>query len=266
MGFKVNRKKFVFMLAPVSERGFSTPFEVVEEASRIRVKGLSILHFRSVFPVGKFNYNVEAYSQTMAWLRESSDLLIEFPTWGTLEHSLEDRISILVLKPDFIEIIPGSINMDDHVVYNPLSYIHFILQVSSEVKVKPVFKVFSPSMIIYAKKIIKQKQVDPPYLFTLTLDENYFPPTIENLIYMCKLLPENSKWFLSTRGLFSKALFAVALELGGNIRVGLEDIDIDGDLALGNEKIVDDVLRVASSLGFEPATPKEALEMLGRVD
>lgn len=257
-------RKFILMLAPVSKKGFSSPFEVVEEATRIRVKGLSILHFRNVSPGGMLSYNMEAYSQTIAWLRERSDLLIEFPTWGVLEHSLEDRISILVLKPDLIEIIPGSINLDNHVVYNPLSYIHFILQVSSEVKVKPLFKVFSPSMIIYAKNLIRQKQIDPPYLFNLTLDEDYFPPTVENLIYMYKLLPEDSKWFLSVRRAFPKALFAVALELGGNIRVGLEDMD--GDFSLSNEKLVDDVLKIASSLGFEPATPKEASKILGRVD
>ncbi|MCS7233167.1 MAG: 3-keto-5-aminohexanoate cleavage protein [Synergistetes bacterium] len=259
----MGKGKFILMLAPVGEKGFVTPFEVVEEASRVRAKGLSILHFRSVFSGGQLNYNIEAYSQAMAWLRESSDLLIEFPAWGTLKHGLEERVSPLVLKPDFIEIIPGSLNMDDHIIYNPIGYIHFVLQISSEAMVKPVFKVFSPSMIIYLRRLIEQKELTPPYIFTLFLSEDYFPPTVENLVYMYKLLPKNSKWFLSMKGRPSKALIAVALELGGNVRVGLEDSG--ENIGLSNERMVDEVLKIASSLDMEPATPKEASEILGKV-
>ncbi|MBC7332571.1 MAG: 3-keto-5-aminohexanoate cleavage protein [Synergistetes bacterium] len=252
------------MLAPVGGKEIPSTFEVIEEAVRLRIKGVSVLHFQSISSEDKqLSYNIEPYSQAIAWLRESSDILMEFPAWGTLKHSLEERVAPLVLKPDFIEIIPGSINLGDQVIYNPLSYIDFIIQVSSEVFVKPVFNVFSPSMLIYVRNLIDRGKLNPPYIFTLTFTEEYFPPTIDNLLYIYKLLPQNSKWFLSVKGKTSGSLFAVALELGGNIRVGLEDWCDGQDLT--NERLVTEVLRIATSLGFEPATPKETSEILGKV-
>jgi len=258
----LEEKKFVLMLAPVDKGAFSSLFEVVEETVRLRIKGVSVLHFRNISLKGELSYDMEPYSQVIAWVRESSDVLVGFPTWGSLSHSLEERVSTLVLKPDFVEVIPGSINMDDAVIYNPISYIDFIIQVSSESSVKPIFKVFSPSMLVYIKKLINQGKLNPPHIFTFTFTEDYFPPTVENLLYMYKLLPEGSKWFLSVKGKLSSSLIAVALELGGNIRVGLEDTGVQEGLT--NEALVNTVLKIASSLDFIPATPKEASIILGR--
>ncbi len=60
------------------------------------------------------------------------------------------------------------------------------------------------------------------------------------------------------------ALVAVALTLGGHIRVGLEDNFYlpEGEMANSNGKLVEAAVRLARMLGREPATIAEARKML----
>lgn len=254
-------KRFILMLAPVRKGREFSPSQVVEEAVRCRVKGVSIVHLKATRDDQRVIYDIEPYSQMITWIRERSDLLVEFPTWGTLEHSVEDRISTLVLNPDFVEIIPGSLNVNGEVIYNPRDYISFLLQTVAETPAMVVFKVFSPSMIFYTRKLIEEEKLNPPYIFTLTFSDRLFPATPENLIFMVKQLPPNSVWFISGLGSVSKTLWAMALDLGGNIRIGLEDLE-EGNSEIGNEEILESVLSLSTSLGLEPATPKEVKDML----
>ncbi len=256
--------RFILMLAPVGRKRRFSPSEVVEEAVRCRVKGVSIVHFRATRNDQRVIYDIEPYSQMITWIRERSDLLVEFPTWGTLGHSVEDRISTLVLNPDFVEVIPGSLNIDSDVIYNPRDYISFLLQTVAETSATVVFKVFSPSMIFYARKLIEEENLKPPYIFTLTFSNRLFPATPENLIYMVKSLPSDSMWFVSAFGKIPRSLWAMALDSGGNIRIGLEDLEEGGDSSIGNEQLLDKLLSLSSSLGVEPATPKEVKDMLRR--
>lgn len=256
-------KRFVLMLAPVGEKGSLQPFEVVEEIKRLRVKGVSVVHFRAVSADGNLRYDLEPYREAVTWLREGSDLLIELPCWGSLEHGLEERVSTLVLKPDLIEIIPGSVNWGRKVIYNPVDYIRFVLQIASEASIGVLFKILCPSMMVFLNGMIEKGEVKPPFLINIAFSEDIFPATLENLLYMHRLLPKESIWFISSQGGLPKALFAMALEMGGNIRVGLEDSTLLGH-EMDNASLVEEVLRIAASLGLEPATPKEVSEMLRR--
>jgi uncharacterized protein (DUF849 family) len=54
-------------------------------------------------------------------------------------------------------------------------------------------------------------------------------------------------------------------QLGGNVRVGLEDslMISRGKLAKSNAELVTKIRRIIEELGCEVATPEEAREMLG---
>jgi uncharacterized protein (DUF849 family) len=57
----------------------------------------------------------------------------------------------------------------------------------------------------------------------------------------------------------------MALLMGGNVRVGLEDnLYVEkGRMAKSNAEQVQKIARIAKELGIEPATPDEARQMLG---
>jgi len=253
-------KSFILMLALDGSRMVLNPLKMIEKAKRSRSKGVSLIHFRVTTPEGKLAWDLEPYREASAWLRESSDLMLEFPCWGTIDQSLEERVSPIVLRPNLVEIVPGSVNLGDKVVYNPKDYIKFVLQAVTEASITVDFKILCPSMLFYVRKLIDNAEVEPPYVFTLTFSDDLFPATFENLFYIYKFIPRNSTWFLSVSKKVPRALWAVALELGGNIRVG-EDIEED-DEELADERLIEEVLKIGFSLGFEPATPKEAYKVL----
>nr|MDO8099084.1 3-keto-5-aminohexanoate cleavage protein [Candidatus Njordarchaeota archaeon] len=81
------------------------------------------------------------------------------------------------------------------------------------------------------------------------------------------MLGRNVEYTWSVIGIGYPAEFylgAVAMAMGGHVRVGLEDnIFIRrGELAKGNGELVEKIVKIAHDLDYEIATPKEAREML----
>lgn len=91
----------------------------------------------------------------------------------------------------------------------------------------------------------------------------------DNLMFMKqtadKLFGDQFQWSVIGAGAQQMRLAAVAAQLGGHVRVGLEDsLYISrGELAQSNAQQVEKIVRILREQGNEPATPAEARAMLG---
>ena len=91
---------------------------------------------------------------------------------------------------------------------------------------------------------------------------------IENLVFMKKtadkLLGDNYRWSVLAAGAAQMPMATTAAQMGGNVRVGLEDsLYIKrGELATSNAQQVAKIRRIVEDLGAEIATPDEAREIL----
>ena len=90
------------------------------------------------------------------------------------------------------------------------------------------------------------------------------PATPANLLAMLDAIPEGSSWQVVSIGKHQLPLSTMALALGGNIRVGMEDnvYFSHGVLAVSNAQLVERAARIVRELGREIATPDEAREMM----
>jgi uncharacterized protein (DUF849 family) len=94
-------------------------------------------------------------------------------------------------------------------------------------------------------------------------------PDLDNLLFMKRtadrLFGEDYHWSVLAGGRHQMNFCTLAAMMGGNVRVGLEDsLYIGrGKLAASNAEQVAKIRRIIGELGYEPATPKEAREMLG---
>ena len=72
-------------------------------------------------------------------------------------------------------------------------------------------------------------------------------------------------WSCAAAGKEQFDVTTVAMILGGNVRVGLEDnlYIAKGQLAKSNAEPISKMARIARELGRKTATPDEAREMLG---
>lgn len=91
---------------------------------------------------------------------------------------------------------------------------------------------------------------------------------IENLVFMKKtadkLFGNDYRWSVLAAGAAQMPLAAAASQMGGNVRVGLEDSLFigRGKLAASNAEQVGKIRRIIEDLGSEIATPDEAREIL----
>ncbi len=78
-------------------------------------------------------------------------------------------------------------------------------------------------------------------------------------------LPEDSNFTTCGVGIEQFPAITMSCLVGGHMRVGLEDnIRVpNGELAKGSYEQVEWAVRIAESLGREPATPDEAREIMG---
>jgi uncharacterized protein (DUF849 family) len=135
--------------------------------------------------------------------------------------------------------------------------------------IKPEWEVFSLEDIVQdVSRMIEERLDDPPYFINIVLGVNAFqgalPYTPRILQLMVDHLPKGAVFNVSAIGSAQLPATAQALVLGGHVRVGLEDnlYYAKGDLAT-NVRLMERMVRIARELGFEPATPEEAREIMG---
>ena len=79
-----------------------------------------------------------------------------------------------------------------------------------------------------------------------------------------KLFGDNYRWSVLGAGGAQMGLASTASQMGGNVRVGLEDslFISRGQLAESNAQQVQKIRRIVEDLGCQVATPDEAREIL----
>ena len=107
---------------------------------------------------------------------------------------------------------------------------------------------------------------DPHVSFVMGVDSGM--PANPDLLPILKAeLPENSHWQVIATGPGRDKIWHLhrrCLELGGDVRTGLEDTFYlpDGTRAADNGKLVEALVKIAREVGKEPATTAEAREIL----
>jgi 3-keto-5-aminohexanoate cleavage enzyme len=90
------------------------------------------------------------------------------------------------------------------------------------------------------------------------------PASAGALVYLTGLLPADATWSVIGIGRAQLPMATLAIVMGGHARVGLEDNIYyrRGELATGNDQLVERVVRLASELDREVASPAEARRIL----
>ncbi|HBS93679.1 MAG TPA: 3-keto-5-aminohexanoate cleavage protein, partial [Firmicutes bacterium] len=131
--------------------------------------------------------------------------------------------------------------------------------------VKPEIEAFDSGMVQNALTLVKQGILELPLHFDFVLGvPGAMPGTPEALMYMKSLLPAGCTWTVAGIGRTELPLGAMAIILGGHVRVGFEDNVYykRGQLAESNAQLVQRIARLAEELGREVATPAEARKIL----
>lgn len=245
-----------------------SPEEIADEVFACYQAGASVAHIHVRDDNGKPSMDIEKFSQTVALIRERCDIVLNLTTSGSLVPTDEIRMKPFIeLKPELASFDAGSMNWGHTTIFeNSPAFLEELGIKMKENDVKPEIEVFDSGMFYNAEYYLKKGILDAPAHFQFVLGApGGMSATIENLVYLKSLLPDNSTWSAFGIGKMHLPILYATLALGGHIRVGMEDniFYSKGRLAKSNVEFVDRSVRLIHELGKEVATPDETRAILG---
>ena len=242
-----------------------TPAQLGATAARCRDAGAAMLHLHCRNDDGTNTSSVERFSEAFAAIRANSDLIVQFTTGGAVGMTAEERAAPLRLRPEMATLTCGTVNFGDDVFQNSFPIIRGILAEMQRYGVRPELEIFDAGHLANAKRLAREGLLSFPQHVDFVLGvPGGLDASVPHLVDLVRDLPPGCTWSVAGIGRDQLALAAVAIVMGGHVRVGLEDniYYSKGRLAT-NEELVARVVRLAGELGRPVATPDEARALLG---
>lgn len=240
--------------------------EIGREAEAAYKAGASIIHLHVREDDGTPTQSKERFKLAIDEIRRRCpDVIIQPSTGGAVGMTDEERLQPTELYPEMATLDCGTLNFGgDEIFVNTETTIKNFGRIMIERDIKPEVEVFDKGMIDYAIRFQKQGFIKAPMHFDFVLGVQ-MSATARDLAFMVDSIPQGSTWTAAGIGRNQFQIAAMAIVMGGNVRVGFEDNTYieKGVLAKSNGEMVEKVVRLAKELGREIATPAEAREILG---
>ena len=220
--------------------------------------------------------DLQGWADLTERIRSQRDSVVQF---GIASARLEEKVSLMGLHP---EMMSYAFNVHDEYfqpdpafpaneqyAIHPRSELEEFCAVARAHGVKPEIESFYTGAFWNLEYIRAKGLLDEPVWTTLFLGwpgGAWTPPTADSLLYLVNHLPPGVNWNCSVMNpRMQWRLLALALSLGGHVRVGWEDNPYlpDGTPSRSNAELVDAVVTLARLMGREPATPAQARDIIG---
>jgi 3-keto-5-aminohexanoate cleavage enzyme len=243
-----------------------TPAEIADAAYACWQAGASVCHLHVRDDQGRPTQDRERFRETIDSIRARCDIIIQVSTGGAVGMTTEERLQPVSLRPEMATLTCGTVNFGDSVFYNGPDLLRRFASELKRYGVRPEFEIFEAGMIENALRLAREGLVEPPFHFDFVLGvPGGLPATAKHLLFLTELVPSGATWSVAGIGRHQLPMAALAVTLGGHVRVGFEDNIYyrRGQLATSNAQLVERVVRIARELEREIATPAEARQALG---
>jgi uncharacterized protein (DUF849 family) len=245
--------------------------EIVADIKRARDAGASIVHLHARQEDGSADYRAEVYSQILAGARAvAPDVILCVSTSGRVFKTFEQRSEVLDCRnpqPEMASLTLGSMNFPKVASVNDPDMIRSLAQRMAERGIVPEMECFDLGMVEYANYLVERRVLVAPFYCNLLLGSlGTLSATPANLARMVGALPNGTTWAAAGIGRFQFPMNALAIAMGGHVRVGLEDniwYDDERTRLATNAELITRLVRIAQACGREIATPDEARTMIG---
>ena len=243
-----------------------SPEEIAEEARRARDAGAAIVHVHGRNPDGSPTQSAAIFGDIIARVRARTDLVVQVSTGGAAGMSADERLEPLACKPEMATLTVGTLNFGRDVFSNPLELVERFAREIRARGVRPEVEVFDLGMLPTADKLVADGLLADPLHYDFVMGvPGGIAATAANLLHLISNIRGGATWTVAAMGRHQLPMAALAIVLGGHVRVGFEDniYYSKGVLATSNAQLVERVVRIARELGREIATPAEARRILG---
>ena len=269
--------------------------QIAAQAIAAAEAGASILHLHARDnETGAPSVNPDDFSPFLSRIKQASDAVVNISTGGSLTLSIQDRIKpAKTFSAEMCSMNMGSMNFSFHPLAKRYDTWKFdwekdYVEGSDGNIFRNTFRDIREAATTLAPENIKFEHecYDVGHLYNLKfcLDAGLFKAPIfiqfvmgilggigadiDNLVFMKKtadkLFGDDYRWSVLAAGAAQIPMATTASQMGGHVRVGLEDslFITRGTLADSNAQQVAKVRRIVEELGSDVATPDEAREIL----
>lgn len=242
-----------------------TAEEIGRDAVEVAEAGASIYHLHVRDPQGRPTMDVDTYRAAHDAIRSGTELIVQFSSGGAVTDDEVARAAPLALRPEMATLTTGTINFGDDVFMNPEGLVARLYSKMLLLGIQPEFEIFDSGMIAGAERVYADGGGDHHrhYDFVLGVPGG-MPAWPDSIAFLRAHLPEGATWSATGIGRAHVSVVAEAIERGGHVRTGFEDVRYigPGQLAGSNRELVENVVRAAAERGREIATPARARELL----
>ena len=269
--------------------------DIATQAVEAAEAGASILHLHARNPEnGAPSVDPADFSPFLSRIKQATDAVVNISTGGSLSLTIQDRIKpAMTFSPEMCSMNMGSMNFSFHPLANRYESWRFDWEKeyveNSEASIfRNTFRDIKEAASSLAPLNVKFEHecYDVGHLYNLKfcMDTGLFKPPIflqfvmgilggigsdiDNLVFMKrtadKLFGADYRWSILAAGSAQIPMATTASQMGGHVRVGLEDslFISRGKLAESNAQQVAKIRRILDELGSQIATPDEARELL----
>ena len=242
--------------------------ELVAAARSCQDAGAALIHIHIRDDEGRPTLDLGRLRDTVAAVRESTDLIVQLSTGGAVTDPFETRLAVLDAAPDSCSLTTGTVNFGDDIFANPWPFVAELYQRTQALGILPEFELFELGHVTAMNRLLDD--YGPPSGGHVHADfvmgvPGGMPGTADALVAGVAMLPAGATWSATGIGRSSLPVMLAALSLGGNLRVGMEDTLTYGPKrpARDNAELVERAARLAAEAFRPAATPDEARRMLG---
>lgn len=272
-----------------------TPDEIIEAAVGAAEAGAALVHVHARNPVtGKPDQSPEAFEPFLKVIKQRSDCVINITTGGAPTMGVEERLQPCAhFKPEVASLNMGSMNFGlypmlarfkelkhdweypylegsrDRIFKNTFQDIENILTTCAENGTRFEIECYDIGHLYTLAHFADRGLVKPPFFVQSVFGIlGGIGPHPEDVAHMKRtadrLFGDDYHWSVLGAGRNQLPIAAMAVSMGGNLRVGLEDsLWIGpGQLAKSNAQQVLAARKIIEGLGLEVATPADAREAL----
>ena len=247
----------------------TTPEEIARTAAECEAAGAAMIHIHVRDADHRPTLDPVLLREWVAAVRESSSLVVQLSTGGSVHDPLDDRLRVLDAEPDSCSLTMGTTNFGDDVFSNPWPFVCELYQLSQERAVVPEFELFDLGQVHALHRLLDRYGL--PHGGRVHCDLVMGVPggmngTTDALVAAVRDLPAAvTSWSATGIGRSTLAVAMAALSKGGHLRVGMEDVltIARGVPVESNRQLVERVAELGRIAQRTPMTPDEARTFLG---
>jgi 3-keto-5-aminohexanoate cleavage enzyme len=247
----------------------TTPEQIAETARACQAAGAAMIHLHVRDGDHRPTLDLGLLREWVAAVRDSSDLVVQLSTGGSVHDPLDQRLKVLDAEPDSCSLTMGTTNFGDDVFSNPWPFVCELYQLAQDRGVAPEFELFDLGQVHALTRLLDRYglpaggQVHVDLVMGVPGGMN---GTTDALVAAVRdLPPQTTSWSATGIGRSTLAVMLASLSKGGHLRVGMEDVltIARGVPVESNAQLVERAVAIGAMVQRTPMTPQEARVLIG---